>query len=163
MLGQSDIYRVLEELNIKYEYHEHPPLDTIEEAIKHKSWMDAMFCKNIFLRNHKGNRHYLAVFDHKHNLMISDLEQKLKQGKLSFASEKRMQKYLGLKPGSVSPFGIINDDQRHVYMFLDNNILKAERVSFHPNDSRATLIISSGDFMKFIEWSGAGYEFLSLY
>ena len=52
MIGQKKLYQTLEKLNIKFEYHEHPPLNTIEEAIKHKSWMDATFCKNLFFSTH---------------------------------------------------------------------------------------------------------------
>ena len=96
-------------------------------------------------------------------MAIHDLEQRLKQGKLSFASEARMDKYLGLKPGSVSPFGIINDEEKHVYLYIDKNLLKAEKLSFHPNDNTATCVISKDDLIKFLDIMGNGYEFIDLY
>lgn len=163
MIGQPELYKILDNLDIKYQYIEHPPLHTIEEAIKHKSWLGVGFCKNLFFRNHKGNRHYLTVFEHKYQLEIRNLEQLLKQGKLSFASEQRMEKYLGLKPGSVSPFGLINDSDKHVHVFLDKKLLESDKLSFHPNDNRATLIISKDDFLKFMDWCGNSYEFIDLY
>jgi len=117
MNGQSELYDILNELNIEFEYIEHPAVPTIEEAKKYWKDLEATHCKNIFFRNHKGNKHYLVILEHTQNLDIHDLEKRLKQGKLSFASEKRMVKYLGLKPGSVSPFGLINDKENHVYLF----------------------------------------------
>ncbi|PKN95828.1 MAG: prolyl-tRNA editing protein, partial [Chloroflexi bacterium HGW-Chloroflexi-5] len=97
------------------------------------------------------------------SLAIRDLEQRLKQGKLSFASDQRMEKYLGLKPGSVSPFGLIHDETHHVYLFLDENLKKLPKISFHPNDNRASLVIDFQDFVKFLNASGNDYEFLELY
>jgi Ala-tRNA(Pro) deacylase len=163
MNGQPELYKTLEKLNINFEYYEHPPAPTIEEAKKY--WVDlkATHCKNIFFRNHKGNRHYLVILEHTQALNIHDLEKRLKQGKLSFASEKRMVKYLGLKPGSVSPFGLINDKEKHVYIFLDKNLRNSDKISFHPNINTASLIISFKDFERFLEWSGNSYEFLELY
>ena len=74
-----------------------------------------------------------------------------------------MSKYLGLQPGSVSPFGLINDLEHHVYVFLDKNLLNFEFLSFHPNDNRASLTISSRDFVRYMESSGNGFEWLELY
>lgn len=160
---REKVFNVLQDLNIDYDLHEHPPTPTIEEAIKYWGEMDATHCKNLFFRNHKGNKHYLVIFEHTQQLAIKDLEQKLKQGKLSFASEKRMSKYLGVKPGSVSLFGLINDTENHVYVFFDKNLLQSDFLSFHPNDNTASLKISQEDFRKFIDWKGNQHEFLELY
>jgi len=163
MNGQSELYDILNELNIEFEYIEHPAGPTIEEAKKYWKDLEATHCKNIFFRNHKGNKHYLVILEHTQNLDIHDLEKRLKQGKLSFASEKRMVKYLGLKPGSVSPFGLINDKENHVYLFLDVNLKKSKKISFHPNINTASLVIDFRDFEKFVIWSGNSYEYLKLY
>jgi len=104
-----------------------------------------------------------VIFDYRETLNIRDLEQRLKQGKLSFASPKRMMKYLGIEPGSVSPFGLIHDKENHVHLFLDKNLKNAEHVSFHPNLNTASLVISQSDFRKFLEHIGNSYEFLELY
>lgn len=96
-------------------------------------------------------------------MAIHDLERLLRQGKLSFASEQRMEKYLGLKPGSVSPFGLVNDADHHVYVFLDENLKKAGKLSFHPNDNRASLAIKTGDFIRYMDNTGNAYEWIKLY
>lgn len=163
MNGQPELYKVFKELNINFEYYEHPPVPTIEEAKKY--WVDlvATHCKNIFFRNHKGNRHYLVILEHTQALAIHDLEKRLKQGKLSFASTKRMLKYLGLTPGSVSPFGLINDKENHVHVYIDENLKKSEKISFHPNINTASLVIAYKDFERFLEWTGNSFEYLELY
>ncbi len=163
MNGPKELYQILNDLNISFEYYEHPPVYSVKEAIPFWEKIRGTRCKNIFFRNHKGNRHYLVILEHKQDLNIRDLEQRLKQGKLTFASEKRLAKYLELEPGSVTPFGLINDQKNHVYLFIDKELEKAEKVGFHPNVNTATLVISMNDFIRFLDWSGNGYEFLELY
>jgi Ala-tRNA(Pro) deacylase len=163
MNGNPAFYKVLDELGIAYEYHEHPAAPTIELARVYWKDIEATHCKNLFFRNHKGNRHYLVIIEHSRDLLIRDLEQRLKQGKLSFASDERMQKYLGLSPGSVSPFGLINDAGRHVHLFLDENLRNSTKISFHPCINTASLVISYPDFEKFLSYTGNTYEYLRLY
>ncbi len=153
----------LEELGISYDIYEHPPLPTIEMALEYWKDLPSTHCKNLFFRNHKGNRHYLVVFECHQQMAIHQIEKMLKQGKLSFASEQRMEKYLGLRPGSVSPFGLINDVNREVKLFLDKNLQQAPRLSFHPNDNTASLVVKNEDFMRFLQDWGGEYEFLNLY
>ncbi|MBN1340674.1 MAG: prolyl-tRNA synthetase associated domain-containing protein [Bacteroidales bacterium] len=163
MNGQPELYKVLEDLGIRFEYYEHPPAPTIEEARKYWKDVAATHCKNIFFRNHKGNRHYLVILEHTRAVDIHDLEKRLKQGKLTFASPQRMMKHLGITPGSVSPFALINDKDDHVHVFLDENLRKSEKISFHPCINTASLVISFRDFKRFLKWTGNGYEFLKLY
>ncbi len=163
MNGDPRLYEILDLLGIHYEYHEHPPAPTIEEAMKYWKDLQATHCKNIFFRNHKGNRHYLVILEHWQSLDIHDLEKRLRQGKLSFASDERMKKFLNLTPGSITPFGLINDPEHHVHVFLDENLLKSNKISFHPCHNTASLIISFNDFIRFMKWTQNSYEFLKLY
>jgi Ala-tRNA(Pro) deacylase len=163
MKAIKDVVAILDQLNIPFEMHEHPPVPTIEEAKKYWTDLEATHCKNIFLRNHKGNRHYLVVLEHTAVLAMRDLEQRLKQGKLTFASSKRLHRYLCIEPGSVSPFGLINDTENHVHLFLDENLKSATKSSFHPNVNTASVIISFDDFIRFLDFSGNSYEFIQLY
>ena len=158
--ARNKVYNRLKELNIDYEVHEHPPLATIEIAQEYWKHIDSMHCKNLFFRNHKGNRHYLVIIKDTTPFSIRSLEQKLKQGKLTFGSEKRLMKYLGVKPGSVSPFDLINDEEHHVYLFIDRQIQSADKISFHPNDNTASLVLRYTDLIRFLDESGNGYEFI---
>ena len=163
MRGQKELYELLEKLGISIEYHEHPPLATIEDTKIYWKDYNSGRCKNIFFRNHKGDRHYLVILEHLRQLEIQDLEKRLKQGKLTFASDQRLKKYLGLEPGSVSPFGLINDKENHVHLFIDEKLKEFDRLAFHPNVNTATLVISKTDFLKFLDHSGNTYEFIKLY
>ena len=163
MNGQKELYEILQKLNIAYDYYEHPATPTIEEAMKYWVDIEATHCKNLFFRNHKGDKHYLVILNHKQALDIHDLEKRLKQGKISFASEHRMLKYLGLKPGSVSPFGLINDKENHVHVFIDENLSKSTKISFHPNINKASIVIALKDFLCFMNYTNNSYEFLKLY
>ena len=160
---QERVFDFLQQQQIEYSFYTHPEAPTIEIARQYWHNDGSKHCKNLFFRNHKGNRHYLVVFDSEQSLAIHDLEQRLKQGKLSFASEQRMDRYLGLKPGSVSPFGLINDAENHVHLFLDKNLLNCPSLSFHPNDNRATVVISQEMFAKYLAAVGNSYEYIELY
>ncbi len=163
MQGNPRLYELLEQLQVPFKYVEHPPAPTIEDVMKFWNPEEATHCKNLFFRNHKGNRHYLVILNALQNLDIHDLEKRLKQGKISFASEQRMEKYLGVKPGSVTPFGLINDAEHHVHVFLDDQLKKSPRLSFHPLVNTASLIVSNTGFMRFMDWTTNTYEFLDLY
>jgi len=163
MRGQKELYDLLESLEIRFDYHEHPPLATIEDAKIHWKDYNSGRCKNIFFRNHKGDRHYLVILEHLRQLDIHDLEKRLKQGKLSFASDQRLKKYLGVEPGSVSPFGLINDKEKHVHLFIDEKLIESERLAFHPNINTASLVISKNDLLKFLSYTGNTFEFIKLY
>lgn len=163
MIGQEKVYETLKGLGIGFEYFEHPEAPTVELAMQYCQNLDSTHCKNLFFRNHKGDRHYLVILHCTRSLAIRDLEQRLRQGKLSFASPQRMERYLGLRPGSVSPFGLVNDTDHHVHVFLDENLRSVEKLSFHPNDNRASLPIRTEDFIRFMDSTGNTYEWVKLY
>ena len=173
MTREETVLDFLSKHDISYSIYHHPEGKTIAEA--KQWWTDdgSVHCKNLFFRNHKGNKHYLVCFHCDHDLDIHDLEHRLKAslvsqglpscGKLSFASPERMMRYLGLEPGSVSPFGLINDSEHHVHLFLDETLRCASLLSFHPNDCRGTVVISNEAFHKYLEAVGNVYEYIKLY
>lgn len=163
MNGDPKLYELLEKLGIEYEYIEHPEAPTIEIAKQYWAGHDAKHCKNLFFRNHKGNRHYLVVLDCDCSMDIHSIEKRLHQGKLSFASEQRLSKYLGVKPGSVTPFGLINDEEHHVTLFIDRKLQEADKLSFHPCVNTASLIVSRQDFIKFVKHTTNPYEWIDVY
>lgn len=158
---REKVFKCLKDLDIEFEIFEHPPLDTIEIAQEYWKNIDSMHCKNLFFRNHKGKRHYLVIIKDTTPFNIRSLEQKLKQGKLSFGSEKRLTKYLDVKAGSVSPFGLLNDTESHVHVFMDEQLKTAKKISFHPNDNTASLVLKFNDFLKYLEFVGNTYEFIN--
>lgn len=153
-MNEETVYTRLAELGIEYERHEHPPVPTVEEAERYWSGIDATHCKNLFLRNQKGDRHYLVILPHAKKADLRSVAEQIGDGKLSFASPERLMARLGLMPGSVSPFGLVNDRDRVVRVVLDRELKAAERLSFHPNINTRTLVISSADFQKFLASCG---------
>jgi Ala-tRNA(Pro) deacylase len=156
------VYEALERLGIQYDVHEHPPVFTVEEALAHWAGIEATHCKNLFLRNKKGTRHYLVVAEHSKPVRLDALVAHLGDDRLSFGSPDRLQRYLGLTPGSVSPFGILNDANKEVLVVVDSDLRGAARVGFHPNVNTATVVIRGQDFERFLEASGNVVKYVKL-
>jgi Ala-tRNA(Pro) deacylase len=152
--AEAKVLEVLDELGIGYTRREHPPVFTVEQAEKQWTDVQGAHCKNLFLRNKKGNRHYLVILLSRKQADLRGLNEKLNEDRLSFASPERLRQYLGLEPGSVSPFGLINDHRKEVIVIVDQDLKNEDRVNFHPNVNTATVGISAADFEKFLGWSG---------
>ena len=144
----------LRELGIAFERHEHPPVATVEQAAQHWAGIEAAHCKNLFLRNQKGDRHYLLILEHSKKADLRAVANQIGDGKLSFGSPERLMSHLGLTPGSVSPFGLIHDRARGVRVVIDRDLRGAERLSFHTNINTATLVVSGVDFSRFLAVCG---------
>lgn len=151
---ESAVVARLHEIGIAFTRHDHPPVATVEEAMAHWAAIDATHCKNLFLRNQKGNRHYLVVLIASKKADLRAVADQIGDGKLSFASPERLMTHLGLTPGSVSPFGLINDRDRSVRVVLDRDFKDASRLAFHPNINTSTFTIASADFARFLEACG---------
>lgn len=153
---EKKVYDVLDNLNINYKKYEHVPVFTIEEANELDIDINGHHCKNLFIRNRKGNQHYLVIIEESKKVDLKELALKLKSTPLSFASEDRLDKFLGLTPGSVTPFGLINDQNREVIVVIDEVYRSEEDISicFHPNVNTATIELSLEDFDKYLQWCG---------
>jgi Ala-tRNA(Pro) deacylase len=160
--NEQRVYERLADLGIAYERHEHPPVPTVEDAERYWSGIDATHCKNLFLRNQKGNRHYLVILVHSKKADLRAVAEQIGDGKLSFASPERMMTHLGVAPGSVSPFGLINDAAHSVRVVVDRDLKSASRVSFHPNINTRTLVLSREDFEKFLAASSNPVQFVTI-
>ena len=158
----NDIYSVLEGLGIAYEKHEHPPVFTVEEANQHREKMTGGASKNLFLRNKKGNRHYLMVVESDCTVNLKAMRKLLEESSLSFASPERLKRALDLTPGSVSPFGIINDRDKAVVVIVDEGLMRHETLNFHPNVNTATLSLSREDFRRFLDHCGGEVRYMEM-
>jgi len=135
---------------VTFARHEHPPVATVAEAEQYWGAIDAVHAKNLFLRDAKGIRHFLVVLAATRRADLKALGETFGAGKLGFASPERLQTFLGLTPGAVSPFGLINDPAHLVEVAIDTALRSAERVAFHPNVNTATLVVSGADFHRFL-------------
>lgn len=151
---EQKVYEILKELNIPYTKREHIPVFTIAEVDQLDEEIPGQNCKNLFIRNRKGDQHYLVVMKDSKRIDLKNVSKQIGSTSLSFASEKRLYQYLGLTPGSVTPFGLINDDEKHVEVLLDKDLKAGKDVSFHPNVNTATITIAYKDFERFLGWCG---------
>jgi len=151
---EAAVYDALRPLGVTFQRFEHPPVFTVEQALEHWAGIDAVHCKNLFLRNKKGDRHYLVVAAHTTAVDIATLADRVGESRLSFASAERLAAHLGLTPGAVSPFGLINDPAGSVHVVLDKTLTSAARVGFHPNVNTATVVLSFADFERFLAARG---------
>jgi Ala-tRNA(Pro) deacylase len=159
-MDEKKVYDTLEQLDISYTKHEHPPVYTVEEAEQHWETITGAHCKNLFLRNKKGRNHYLVIAKSEKRVDLKALTSRLGEDRLSFASPERMKRYLGLEPGAVSPFGLINDRENQVVVIIDRDLKEASHVNFHPNVNTATVGITFADFEKFLTYCKNPVRFL---
>jgi Ala-tRNA(Pro) deacylase len=145
------VYAALDALGIRYERHEHPAVFNAEDASRIWDPIAGVQCKNLFLRNKKGDRHYLVVLEISKRADLKDLVKVVGDDRLSFGSPDRLMNELGLTPGSVSPFGLINDADGSVRVIIDADLQGKDRLIFHPNINTASVVVSWDDLEKFLK------------
>ncbi|UMZ73638.1 prolyl-tRNA synthetase associated domain-containing protein [Natranaerofaba carboxydovora] len=160
--NEQKVYQVLDSLSINYDKYSHEPVYTVEELEEEVEGVNASICKNLFLRNNKGNKHYLVVLTGEKNVDLKQLASKIESSRLSFASERRLHKYLKLDKGAVSPFGAINDEENHVEIIIDKDISDDKNIVLHPNVNTASIVLNSKDLISFLEWSGNKFSYIDL-
>jgi Ala-tRNA(Pro) deacylase len=151
---EQAVYEALAALGIPYVRREHPPVFTVEEAKIHWRDIEGAHCKNLFLRNKKGNHHYLLIAEFLKPVDLRAVAKALRDDRLSFGSAERLSRCLGLCPGEVSPFGLLQDADKQVLVVLDADLASSPLVNFHPNVNTATLTIAYTDLEKFLASRG---------
>lgn len=147
---------VLNQYGIPYTLEEHDPVYTMEEMEQLPLEGDGSVVKNLFLKDSKGKRHFLVVLMGHKKVDLKLLRGMLGTSGLSFASEARLQEYLGLTKGAVTPLGIVNDDAHCVEVVLDADLEHTTALGIHPNENTATLWISYADLERFVrEWGNS--------
>jgi len=150
----TDIYKFLDSINVSYERFDHPAVYTVSEAKKLSPEMDGASTKNLFLRDKKGTRHFLVVVPQDKQVDLKELSSILEASRLSFASPDRLKKYLGIEPGSVSILALLNDPEKTVEVFVDNELWNAEIILCHPLVNTSTLAITRDGIKQFLEKTG---------
>lgn len=163
MEPKKKVYDYLDNMGIRYEVIEHPPVYTIEDMYALELFRDNPWVvKNLFLRDANGKRHFLLVIDHEKQADLKLIRARLGTSGLSFASEERLMRYLKLTKGSVTPFGILNDEDREVELVLDSSLVGREQIGVHPNDNTETVMLSYEDLCKVIRTHGNKLHIIDL-
>ena len=162
MTEREKVFARLEELGVSYEVTEHPAVFTIGEMDALGLTAKGEVCKNLFLRDAKGRRHFLVVVPGEARADLRALAAQLESSKLSFASAERLEKYLGLKQGEVTPLGVLNDADAAVEVVFDRGLERFPCLGVHPNDNTATVWLSLADILRVVEGSGNGMRWVTL-
>jgi Ala-tRNA(Pro) deacylase len=156
------VFEALRALGISYEAYEHPPVFTTDDVEQYWRDIPAVPVKNLFLRNKKGNRHYLVIVGVDKRVDLQQLVKIIGDDRLSFASAERLMEKMGLTPGSVSPFGLLHEGSRDVQVIVDADLREAGKLIFHPNINTASVTIAFADFERFLAARGHRARFISL-
>lgn len=153
MKGKNELFELLKKLDVTYKSHSHQPLFSVSDAEKYAKDIRGAHCKNLFLKDAKGNLYIFILLDKK-RADIKKLSKQINCARLSFASDELLETILGVKPGSVTPFALINDVEKDVTVILEDDLLKEEEANFHPLVNTETLTIRIDDLLKFIDYCG---------
>ena len=140
----------LDALAIAYKNYFHEPAYTVEGSRHLHDKIPGGHSKSLFLKTKKNNNYFLVVMHCDDKVNLKKLSQEIGKGSLSFASPESLKDILDLEPGSVTPFGVINDHERQVTVVLDRKLLKYEFVNFHPLRNDITTSLASNDLLVFL-------------
>ena len=153
VLNAQHLFDHLNTLGIQVTTINHPRVFTVEESKGLRGRIPGCHTKNLLLRNKKGVMWLIVCLENR-TVNLKSLATYLGAGRFSFASSERLIQYLGVVPGAVSPFAVINDHTQKVRVAVDREILQHEMLNFHPLDNSMTTSIRSEDFMRFLESEG---------
>ena len=151
---EKEILDYLDGHGFHYQRVEHAPVYTCAEAERERPPLPAASLKNLFLRDKKGQRFFLAVTACEKSLDFSRLAQQVGVSKLSFGPEDDLERLLGVGRGAVTVLGLVNDAEHRVELWVDAQVWKSENFLCHPLVNTATLVLSKASLMHFFELSG---------
>lgn len=149
----EELFAFFDKLDIEHSTVSHPPLFTVEDG---KEWHDkipGLHCKNLFMKDKKGKL-WLIVMPGDKRAHLKQLEKEIGSARLSFGKPALLAEIMGIKPGSVTPFALMNDKDRNLTVVLDKDMMAAESINFHPLKNEASTTIKSSDLLKFIKKLG---------
>ncbi len=152
---RRDLLAFLDELEITHSTVEHAAAHTVADAQTNRGTLPGGHAKNLFLKCKKGSL-WLIVAEENTPIRLNQLHKRIGSGRLSFASSELMMEVLGITPGSVTPFALLNDKQHRVTLILDELLMKEDVLNFHPLQNTATTTLSRQDFLRFL--GACGFE-----
>lgn len=152
---------MLDNSGIAYEITEHIPVFTIEEMMNINLPYPEIVAKNLFVRDDKKRNYYLITVKEEKRVNLKEFQEKIGSRKLSFASENDLNGILGLSAGSVTPFGVLNDEERKVQVYFDTDF-NGQKIGIHPNENTATVRINTEDVKSIIEKHGNEFNFIEI-
>ena len=149
--AQQEVFDLLDKMRIPYQVTNHPAVFTIEDMENLNMEHIEKVAKNLFVRDDKKRNYFLLIISKDKSANLKDVQQKINSRRLSFASEDDLGKHLGLSKGEVTPFGLMNDTEKIVTVYIDDDLANYDFIGLHPNDNTATVWISVGDLAKVLK------------
>ena len=162
MDAYQQVANTLQELGITFDVVEHPPVFTTEQADSYIEGMEGVRTKSMFLTNRKKTQYYLLIMGDKKRLDMDDFKVQVGANRIRMASLDSLAEKMNLPAGTVSPFGLLNNEEKDIQVYFDKEIINEERMSFHPNTNEKTIFVSTTDLFKFLHDLGYSYQVLEL-
>ena len=159
---KDKVISFLNEAGIPFRITEHPAVYTMADMQALELQRLGTIPKNLFIKDGKGKRHFIVTACMDTQIDLKALSEKLDAKKLGLASAERLEKYLGVSAGCVSPLGVINDRENAVTVIFDSKLQGLDRLGVHPNVHDATLWLSFGDLKRAVELAGNEAQILDL-
>ncbi|MGT2730734.1 prolyl-tRNA synthetase associated domain-containing protein [Streptococcus oralis] len=162
MDAYQQVAKKLQELGIAYNVVDHPPVFTTEQADSYIEGMEGVRTKSMFLTNRKKTQYYLLIMGDKKRLDMADFKVQVGADRIRMASLDSLAEKMTLPAGTVSPFGLLNNEEKDILVYFDKDIVSEDIMTFHPNTNEKTIFIKSKDLFRFLESIGFTYGVLIL-
>ena len=162
MDSYQQVANKLQELGIAFDVVEHPPAFTTEQADSYIEGLEGVRTKTMFLTNKKKTQYYLLIMDDKKRLDMNDFKVKVGADRIRMASLASLAEKMNLPAGTVSPFGLLNNEEKDIQVYFDRDIVSEDIMTFHPNTNEKTIFVSTRDLFKFLQDLGYSYQVLEL-
>ena len=149
MIESKKFLELLNRAGYNFEVCNHKAFFTVEDSYKFRGKINGAHSKNLFLKNKKSD-FFLISCEESTNINIKKMSKSLGLGNLSFAKEEYLASMLGIKPGSVTPFALLNNIENNINFYLEDKLYNADYINFHPLTNTATVTIKSADFIEFM-------------
>ena len=152
----------LDQLGINFDVVEHPPALATEQADSYIEGLEGVRTKSMFLTNKKKTQYYLLIMDDQKLLDMDDFKEQVGANRIRMASAESLAEKMQLPAGTVSPFGLLNNEEKDILVYFDQDIVSEEIMTFHPNTNEKTIFVSTTDLFKFLHDLGYSYQVLEL-
>ena len=149
MLSAEEFVKILKQKDYVFDLHKHKPLFTVEDSENLRGEIEGAHTKNLFLKNKKNN-FFLFSCDENASVDLKKFSKSINAKNLSFANANYLEKFLGIKPGSVSPYALLNDKDNLVEFYLDEKLFRSEIINYHPLINTSTITIKTSAFIDFL-------------
>ena len=162
MDAYQQVANKLQELGITYDVVDHPPAFSTEQADSYIEGLEGVRTKSMFLTNKKKTQYYLLIMDDKKPLDMDDFKVQVGANRIRMASLDSLAEKMNLPAGTVSPFGLLNNEEKDIHVYFDKDIVSEDVMTFHPNTNEKTIFIKTQDLFRFLESIGFTYGVLIL-